>query len=67
MLYLPWSLKYGKVAGANPWHAVGLEWETSSPPPAQNFLSIPMVTHEAYAYGSVQSNVDAAFSDTAVH
>ena len=46
--YLPWSLKYGKKAGANPFEAVGLEWDTPSPPPAHNFDQTPVVTHEAY-------------------
>ena len=31
-IYLLWSLKYGPVAGPNPWRATGLEWQTSSPP-----------------------------------
>jgi heme/copper-type cytochrome/quinol oxidase subunit 1 len=26
MIYLIWSLRYGKVAGSNPWGATGLEW-----------------------------------------
>jgi len=46
--YLPWSLKFGKKAGANPFEAVGLEWDTPSPPPAHNFDAAPVVTHEAY-------------------
>jgi cytochrome c oxidase subunit I len=25
MLYLMWSLRYGRIAGDNPWGAVGLE------------------------------------------
>jgi cytochrome c oxidase subunit 1 len=33
MFYLAWSLRYGQPAGANPWGASGLEWETTSPPP----------------------------------
>ena len=37
MFYLAWSLRYGKPAGANPWGASGLEWETTSPPPTENF------------------------------
>lgn len=65
MLYLPWSIKYGKIAGANPWRAVGLEWEIPSPPPTENFLTIPHVTHEAYDYGSVRSNAAADFANTA--
>ncbi|MCA9025386.1 MAG: cytochrome c oxidase subunit I, partial [Planctomycetaceae bacterium] len=33
LCYLLWSLKYGRKASDNPWHATGLEWETASPPP----------------------------------
>ena len=50
MVYLVWSMRYGKKAGANPWGAVGLEWETSSPPPTFNFDTPPAVDHEAYDY-----------------
>jgi cytochrome c oxidase subunit 1 len=48
--YLLWSLRYGKVAPANPWGATGLEWQTPSPPPTLNFDQLPIVTQEAYAY-----------------
>lgn len=37
------SLRSGKRAGANPWDAPGLEWSTTSPPPAYNFAVIPQV------------------------
>ena len=47
--YLLWSLRHGARAGDNPWHARGLEWQTSSPPPAENFRHPPRVA-EAYAY-----------------
>jgi len=50
LIYLVWSLRYGPVAGPNPWKAKGLEWETSSPPPTFNFDKTPEVTEEAYAY-----------------
>lgn len=50
IFYLFWSLKYGPIAGPNPWGAKGLEWETASPPPTLNFHSTPIVTEEAYAY-----------------
>jgi cytochrome c oxidase subunit 1 len=50
LVYLLWSLKYGPIAGPNPWEAKGLEWETASPPPTENFAVIPVVTEEAYAY-----------------
>jgi cytochrome c oxidase subunit 1 len=51
LLYLIWSLRYGTVAGTNPWKAKGLEWETASPPPTDNFDVTPVVVQEAYAYG----------------
>ncbi|HEY0160329.1 MAG TPA: cytochrome c oxidase subunit I [Thermoanaerobaculia bacterium] len=50
MIYLAWSLKFGRRAGANPWGAAGLEWATSSPPPKENFHETPAVTWDAYDY-----------------
>ncbi|HEV2348821.1 MAG TPA: cytochrome c oxidase subunit I [Terriglobia bacterium] len=50
LIYLTWSMRYGKVAGPNPWKAKGLEWTTPSPPPTENFEETPVVTEEAYAY-----------------
>jgi cytochrome c oxidase subunit 1 len=50
MIYFLWSLRYGELAGPNPWNAVGLEWMTPSPPPTQNFDETPVVTWEAYDY-----------------
>ena len=50
MFYLVWSLRYGKKAPANPWDAKGLEWTTSSPPPAHNFVTPPIVDFDAYDY-----------------
>ena len=50
LVYLVYSLRYGPVAGANPWGAKGLEWRTPSPPPTENFEVTPTVTEEAYAY-----------------
>src|SRR5213080_4756042 len=32
MVYLVWSMRYGRKAGDNPWDATGLEWQTPSPP-----------------------------------
>ena len=52
MIYFLWSMRYGKPAGPNPWNAKGLEWETASPPPTHNFLETPIVSEEAYAYGT---------------
>ena len=50
LVYLIWSLRYGRVAGPNPWGAVGLEWKTTSPPPTENFEETPVVTWDAYEY-----------------
>jgi cytochrome c oxidase subunit 1 len=50
MCYLLWSLRYGAPASANPWDATGLEWQTPSPPPRDNFETAPVVTGEPYAY-----------------
>src|SRR5881398_2979972 len=50
LIYLVWSMRYGKIAAANPWNLPGLEWQTASPPPTENFLTTPVVTHEAYEF-----------------
>ena len=50
IVYLIWSMRYGKPAGANPWGSTGLEWKTPSPPPTENFARTPIVTEEVYAY-----------------
>jgi cytochrome c oxidase subunit I len=57
-LYLTWSLKYGEIAGANPWQAAGLEWTTQSPPPKENFARPPIVNFEAYDYERVGKPVE---------
>jgi cytochrome c oxidase subunit 1 len=51
--YLGWSMRYGKVAPANPWRAKGLEWEAASPPLTENFVTQPVVHEEAYEYAPV--------------
>ncbi len=48
-IYFIMSLRKPVHAGNNPWNAVGMEWQTTSPPPTHNFVSTPVVT-EAYAY-----------------
>lgn len=53
MVYFLWSLRYGKIAGDNPWAASGLEWKTPSPPPTFNFDETPVVTWEAYDYENI--------------
>jgi heme/copper-type cytochrome/quinol oxidase subunit 1 len=50
LVYLLWSLRYSPLAGPNPWGATGLEWQTPSPPPTDNFAVTPVVTQPPYAY-----------------
>jgi cytochrome c oxidase subunit 1 len=37
------SYKHGKIAGPDPWKGNTLEWFTTSPPPVNNFDSVPRV------------------------
>jgi cytochrome c oxidase subunit 1 len=60
LIYLIWSLRYGAVAGMNPWKATGLEWQTLSPPPTDNFDVPPVVTREPYDYAREQPQTDYA-------
>ncbi len=55
MVYLIWSMRYGRAAGPNPWPATGLEWQTPSPPPRDNFPITPMVTEPPYQYPRMKS------------
>lgn len=50
MAYFIWSMRYGPIAGPNPWPGTGLEWQTTSPPPEKNFEVTPVVTWDAYDF-----------------
>ncbi|HXF75722.1 MAG TPA: cytochrome c oxidase subunit I [Methylomirabilota bacterium] len=65
LIYMVWSLRYGRVAEKNPWKAKGLEWVTASPPPTDNFEVTPVVTQEAYAYDLAEPQ--AAYSGRPAH
>jgi cytochrome c oxidase subunit I len=67
LTYLLWSLRYGKKAGPNPWHATGLEWQTASPPPPDNFPEIPVVTCGPYEYSHEASISDDALPEATHH
>jgi cytochrome c oxidase subunit 1 len=43
VINIAWALRYGALAGDDPWDAWTLEWSTSSPPPDYNFETIPTV------------------------
>ena len=45
------SMRRGNPAPANPWQGLTLEWQTTSPPPKENFGEIPTVTDWPYSYG----------------
>jgi cytochrome c oxidase subunit 1 len=57
LIYLFWSMRYGKPAAANPWGSTGLEWDTPSPPPTENFPVTPVVTTEPYHYSPEEVEV----------
>jgi cytochrome c oxidase subunit I len=55
LFYFAWSLRPGgRIAGANPFHATGLEWTTPSPPPKDNFDQLPEPPQEVYGYDPAQ-------------
>ncbi|MBI4219169.1 MAG: cbb3-type cytochrome c oxidase subunit I, partial [Chloroflexi bacterium] len=41
----------GPIASDNPWGARTLEWQTSSPPPLENFAHPPVIS-DPYGYGT---------------
>jgi len=45
------SWSRGRIAESNPWRALTLEWQVSSPPPVFNFDAIPQVVGGPYEYG----------------
>ncbi|MCP1361870.1 cbb3-type cytochrome c oxidase subunit I, partial [Halomonas sp. BBD45] len=55
LVYLLWSLRWGKRAPPNPWRAAGLEWRTDSPPPKHNFLEPQTVTGPPYDYDTIDN------------
>ena len=67
LIYLIWSLRYSPVAGMNPWKARGLEWQTPSPPPTDNFEVTPVVVQAAYAYDVLDEPEVIYTSEKAAH
>ncbi|HEY9844780.1 MAG TPA: hypothetical protein V6D03_01125, partial [Candidatus Caenarcaniphilales bacterium] len=60
-----WSWMRGPKAGDNPWQGLTLEWMTTSPPPVENFETIPVLATGPYDYGmgNRQTEVDVPLSD----
>ncbi|AOX03573.1 cytochrome c oxidase subunit I [Moorena producens PAL-8-15-08-1] len=53
-----WSVNRGKIAGRNPWRALTLEWQTTSPPAIENFDEEPILWSGPYEYGIDTYSVD---------
>ncbi|HUJ07609.1 MAG TPA: cbb3-type cytochrome c oxidase subunit I [Streptosporangiaceae bacterium] len=52
VINLVWSTVFWRVREeGNPWRSRGLEWQVSSPPPADNFSRVPVVLADPYEYG----------------
>ncbi|UCC81145.1 MAG: cytochrome c oxidase subunit I [Candidatus Zixiibacteriota bacterium] len=52
-VYLIHAVFKGRPAGDNPWGALTFEWETTSPPPKENFIETPTLTHGPYDYDKI--------------
>jgi cytochrome c oxidase subunit 1 len=57
-IYLIASLIKGKKTSNNPWGALTLEWQTTSPPPTANFVKEPVISHGFYDYDKVMIKPD---------
>jgi cytochrome c oxidase subunit 1/cytochrome c oxidase subunit I+III len=52
------ALRSGAPAGANPWNAWTLEWATTSPPPATNFVgALPPITSARPLYSAGEERI----------
>jgi len=51
MINIIWAIFKGQTAEGNPWKALTLEWQTSSPPLIENFEEEPVLWSGPYDYG----------------
>ncbi|MGL5035830.1 MAG: cytochrome c oxidase subunit I, partial [Microcystaceae cyanobacterium] len=58
VINVAWSLLKGEQAGRNPWRALTLEWQTSSPPIIENFEEEPVLWCGPYDFGIDSESVD---------
>ncbi len=47
LLYFLYAIFWCKDSGPNPWDASGLEWQTMSPPPPDNFTAAPLISERS--------------------
>jgi len=52
------GFRRGDQSGDDPWGGYSLEWATTSPPPLQNFASIPPIRSERPAFDMRHPEVD---------
>ena len=50
LVYLLVAIRWGPIAGPNPWRSRGFEWDTPSPPPPENYETTPVYTHGPHEY-----------------
>ncbi|NEP03177.1 MAG: cytochrome c oxidase subunit I [Symploca sp. SIO2E9] len=55
-----WSINWGEKAGKNPWKALSLEWQTTSPPAIENFDEEPILWADPYDYGIDTHKADSS-------
>lgn len=53
------SIFRGKIAPANPWDGVSLEWKTDTPPSTHNFAETPVVTGGPYDFPEIEDPDEA--------
>jgi cytochrome c oxidase subunit 1 len=56
--YLGWSLWKGRRATNNPWGALTMEWQSTSPPHPHNFEKDMKLEHGPYDYDTVDVVVE---------
>lgn len=53
-----WAWVNGPIAPSNPWNALTFEWQTTSPPPIENFETLPVLVGGPYDYGVGDRNTE---------
>ncbi|MEG8947277.1 cytochrome c oxidase subunit I [Rosettibacter firmus] len=56
--YLLYALFKGPKADSNPWGGATLEWQIPSPPPLENFKTIPVINHDPYDFTQLKEKTD---------